>query len=190
MKVVAYNGSPRKDGNTSKMIKVVFEELAKENIEAVEVNVASPQVNGCIGCGACKTVCNHACNVSNDSFNGYYKEAIDADAIILASPVYFADVTGQMKCFIDRFGMVARANDILKNKVGAAIVVARRDGGYHTFSTLNSIFGIGEMLTVGSTYWNYASGRQIGEAMLDAEGVSTMQNLGKNIAKALKQFRK
>lgn len=188
MKVVAYNGSPRVNGNTSKLIQVLFEELNKEGIETVEVNVGKNQVNGCIGCGRCKQSKSHECLGTRDVFNEYYKEAIDADGIVLASPVYFADVTGQMKCFIDRFGSVARANGILKGKVGASIVTARRDGGYHTYSTLNAIFGIGEMINVGSTYWNLGVGRAIGEVLDDEEGLATIRELGKNMAKVLKQI--
>ena len=190
MKVVAYNGSPRKNGNTSKLIQVVFEELNKEGIETVEVNVGFDGVKGCIGCGACKKAQNHTCVSINDKLNEYYKEAIDADGIILASPVYYADVTGQMKCFIDRFATVARANGILKGKVGASIVTARRDGAFHTYSTINAVFGVSEMLMVGANYWNQGVGRQVGDVLSDEEGLETMCVLGKNMAKALKSLNK
>ena len=188
MKVVAYNGSPRVNGNTSKLIQVMFEEFNKAGIETVEVNVGKVGVKGCMGCGACKKNADNKC-VFNDVFNEYYKEAIDADAIILASPVYYADVTGQMKCFIDRFANVGRANGTLKGKLGASLAVARRNGAFHTYSTMNAVFGVSEMIVVGSNYWNQGVGRAIGEVYDDEDGIKTAKLLAQNMTEVLKKLR-
>ena len=89
-----------------------------------------------------------------------YKEMIEADGIILASPVYFADVTGNMKSLMERAGYVSRANDdMFARKLGAAVVAVRRAGAIHTFDTLNHFFFIGQMIVPGSRYWNIGIGR-------------------------------
>ena len=189
MKVVAYNGSPRVNGNTHKLIEIMFEELNKEGIETVEVNVGLDSVKGCVGCGSCKKNQNNKC-VIDDKLNEYYKEVIDADGIILASPVYYADVTGQMKCFIDRFATVGRANGTLRGKVGCSLAVARRNGAFHTYSTLNAVMGVSEMVMPGSNYWNQGVGRAVGEVLDDADGVQTVRLLAKNMAALMKQLKK
>ena len=188
MKVVAYNGSPRTNGNTSKLLQVMFEELNKEGIETVEVNVGKNGCAGCMGCGACKKNANNKC-IIDDVFNEYYKEVIDADGVILASPVYYADVTGQMKCFIDRFANVGRANGTLKGKVGCSVAVARRNGAFHTYSTMNAVFGVSEMVIAGSNYWNQGVGRNIGEVLEDEDGIATARLLAQNMANLIKKLR-
>ena len=112
-----------------------------------------------------------------------------ADGIILGSPTYFADVSASMKALIERCGMVVRANgDMLQRKVGAGVVAVRRGGAYHVFSSLNAFFLIGQMIVVGSSYWNIGIGREPGEVMNDEEGVKTMQTLGQNMAWLLKKL--
>jgi multimeric flavodoxin WrbA len=106
-----------------------------------------------------------------------------ADGILLGSPTYFADLSANVKALIERCGMVSRAGgDLLKRKVGAGVVVARRAGAIHAFSSLNYFFLIGQMIVPGSSYWNVAVGREPGEVIQDEEGVQTMKTLGQNMA--------
>ena len=112
-----------------------------------------------------------------------------ADGIVLGTPVYFANISGQIKCFLDRAWMVARANDnMFKRKVGAAVVAARRAGAVTAFHALNAYFGISEMIIVGSTYWNMGYGREKGECLKDGEALQNMANLGKNMAWLIKSI--
>jgi len=107
---------------------------------------------------------------------------VEADGIILASPTYFADVSAELKALIDRAGFVARANDnMLRRKVGAAIVAVRRAGAIHAFDTINHFFLIGEMIIPGSTYWNVGFGLKKGDAENDEEGLQTAADLGRNM---------
>ena len=93
-----------------------------------------------------------------------------ADAIILASPVYFADVSAQIKALIDRAGMTAIANDdMFRRKLGASVVAARRGGAIHTFHSLNNFFFISQMIVPGSSYWNMGFGKDPGEVEKDEE---------------------
>jgi multimeric flavodoxin WrbA len=189
MNVVAFNGSARKNGNTAILIAAVFKELEKEGIAAEMVQLAGEHPHGCIACYQCFKNKNGRCIVDVDCINTCIEKMLAADAIILASPTYFADVSTEMKALIDRAGMTSRANgDMFKRKLGAAIVAQRRGGAIHAFDTMNHFFTIGQMITVGSSYWNIGFGREKGEAAEDKEGMSVMSDLGKNMAWLLKKL--
>ncbi|MBN2087976.1 flavodoxin family protein [candidate division KSB1 bacterium] len=183
MKVIAFNGSARHDGNTAILIKHVFSELEKANIETELVQLGGKILRGCTACTQCYRLKNHRCSVTTDDLNLHLEKMIAADGIILASPVYFTDVTAEMKALIDRTGYVCRANGgLLRRKVGAAVVAVRRGGQLHTFDTLNHFFFINEMIVPGSSYWNFGLGRAKGDVEQDEEGIQTMRVLGQNMA--------
>lgn len=189
MKVVAFNTSARKDGNTAILIKEVFKELEKEKIETELIQLAGEKIQGCLGCGKCLSQKNKRCAITDDVVNKCIEKMIQADGIIIGSPTYFADCTAGAKALIERAGMVARANDnMFMRKIGAAVVAVRRGGAIHAFDTINHFFTIGEMIIVGSLYWNIGIGRQIGEVEKDEEGLNTMGILGKNMAWVLKKI--
>jgi len=183
MKVVAFNGSARKDGNTAILIRHVFGELAKEDIDTELVQLSGRGIHGCIACMKCFENKDQRCSVKDDMANECIEKMLEADGIILGSPTYFANVSTEMKALIDRAGMVSRANgDMLARKVGAAVVAVRRCGAIHVFNSMNHFFFIGQMVVPGSSYWNMAMGRQKGEVEQDDEGIKTMQDLGRNMA--------
>jgi len=189
MKVVAFNGSPRKDGNTALLINYVFEELNKGGIETEMVQLAGKALRGCTACYECYRKKNRRCVIETDKVNQYIEKMVEADGIILGSPTYFTDVTSEMKALIDRAGFVTRANgSLLKHKVGAAVIAVRRGGQIHTFDTLNHFFLISQMVVPGSIYWNFGIGRNIGDIHEDEEGVKTMRTLGQNMAWLLKKI--
>jgi multimeric flavodoxin WrbA len=189
MKVIAINGSARKDGNTAILIRRVFEELEKEGIETEMIQLAGTTLRGCIACYQCFARKDGHCAVTGDLLNEYIDKMREADGIILASPTYFADVTAEMKALIDRAGMTGRANDFLyQRKVGAAVVAVRRAGAIHAFDSINHFFLISQMIVPGSIYWNIGIGREKGEVEQDTEGIQTMETLGKNMAWLLKKL--
>ena len=189
MKVIAFNGSARKEGNTAILLNLVLDELKVEGIETELYSLAGKPIHGCIACYKCFEKKNERCAVEKDVINECIQKMIEADGILLGSPTYFADVTAGMKALIERCGMVGRANpDLYKRKVGAAVVAVRRAGAIHVFNSLNYFFSINAMIIPGSTYWNLAIGRQPGEVSNDNEGVQTMKNLGKNMAWLLKKL--
>jgi multimeric flavodoxin WrbA len=189
MKALAINGSARKDGNTAMLLKTALSELEQEGIETELVELAGKKLRGCIACFKCLENKDKKCAVDTDYANEVITSMIEADCIILGSPTYFTDVTAEMKGLIDRAGMVARANgSLLRFKVGAGVVAARRAGSIHAFDTLNHFFLINEMIISGSSYWNVAFGRMKGEVEKDEEGMATMKTLGKNIAWLLKKI--
>lgn len=188
MKVIAINGSARKNGNTAILIREVFSELDAEGIGTEMIQLAGKTIRGCIACGKCYKNQDKRCAVSNDFANECIDKMVEADGIILASPTYFADVTAETKALIDRGGYVARANsDMLRRKIGAAVVAVRRAGAIHAFDTINHFFLISQMIVPGSSYWNIGIGRAIGDVKQDEEGLETMRILGRNMAWLLKK---
>ena len=189
MKVLAFNGSARKDGNTAILIKTVFEELNKAGIETELVQLAGKTMHGCIACMKCYELKNKRCSVTNDFVNECIEKMISADAIILGSPVYFSDITPEIKALMDRSGFVAKANGgLFKRKTGAAVVAVRRAGAIHAFDSLNHFFFINEMVVPGSSYWNIGIGREPGAVAKDEEGLLTMRTLGQNMAWLMKKL--
>ena len=183
MKVLAINGSARKNGNTAQMIGYLFQELQAEGIDTEMIQLAGEHPQGCIACYQCFKHKNSRCIVDTDCINGCIEKMMGADALVLASPTYFADITSDLKALIDRVGMTSRANgDLFKRKLGAAIVVQRRGGAIHAFDSINHFFTIGQMIVVGSSYWNLGVGREKGEVADDKEGIATMRDLGQNMA--------
>jgi multimeric flavodoxin WrbA len=191
MKVVAINGSARKNGNTAKLIEAVFSPLQAAGIETEMLQLAGREIPGCTACFKCFENKDKRCVLKDGTVNECIEKMLAADGIILASPTYFADLTAQLKALIDRAGMVSRANDdMFRRKVGAAIVAVRRAGAIQTFDSINHFFLIGQMIVPGSNYWNIGIGRNAGEVENDAEGIKTMTVLAENIAWLLKQLAK
>ena len=190
MKVVAINGSARKDGNTAILIRRVFSVLEAEGIETELIQLAGEQIHGCMACGTCRKIQNKQCKIVNDNVNLYIEKMTAADGIILGSPTYFSMMTSEMKALIDRAGFVGRANgDLYKHKVGVAVVAVRRAGGIPTFDAINHFFLISQMIVPGSSYWNIGFGLAKGDVEKDAEGMQTMDDLGRNMAWLLKKLK-
>jgi multimeric flavodoxin WrbA len=189
MKVIGFNGSARKDGNTAILINHVFGELEKEGIQTELVQMSGSRIRGCIACMKCWENKNERCAVEKDVLNDYFEKMKGADGIILGSPTYFADLSTEMKALIDRAGMVAMANGgMFRRKVGAAVVAVRRAGAIHAFDSMNHFFLISQMIVPGSSYWNIGIGREKGEVEKDEEGINTMKVLGSNMAWLLKRL--
>ena len=187
MKVVAFSGSARKDGNTAILVRHALDELEAAGVECEFLQLAGEKAHGCLACGKCAETRDGNCAGIHDYISQEcIPRALEADGIIIASPVYFADVTSETKALIDRLGYAPRqGGNRLARKVGAAIIAVRRAGAIHAFDTINHLFLISEMLVVGSSYWNVGYGRAIGDVGQDTEGVETMQTLGRDMAWAL-----
>jgi len=189
MKVVAFNGSPRKEGNTFQSLQIVMAELQKEGIETELIQVGGKALHGCTACYGCYKNKDRECVIKKDDLNSYVAKMIEADGIIIGSPVYFSNVTSEVKAFMDRAGLVARANDyLLDKKVGAAVLAVRRAGATFAFSAINFFFFIQQMIVPGSIYWNLAIGREPGEVQHDEEGILTFKTLGQNMSWLLKKI--
>ena len=183
MKVIAFNGSPRPDGNTSILLNHVLEPIKARGIQTEMFQLGGSDIHGCRACYTCSQTKNARCTHDDDVANECLARMFEADGIILGSPTYFADLTPEMKALIDRAGFVSGANGgLLKHKVGAAVVAARRAGEIHAFDSINHFFLISQMIVPGSSYWNVGIGRDKGDVEKDEEGLRTMTVLGENMA--------
>ena len=188
IKVVAFNGSARKGGNTAILLGYVLKELEKEGIETELIEMSGVTIHGCLACRKCSTKKDRRCSQTGDMGNAYIEKMEQADGILLGSPPYVTDVSPEIKALIDRASLVSKANgSIFRRKVGAAVVAVRRAGAIHAFDTLNHFFLINEMIVPGSSYWNIGVGREIGDVERDEEGIQTMKILGQNMAWLLKK---
>ena len=187
MKVVALNGSPRKEGNTYQALKIVCDELEKKGIETQIIQIASKEIRGCTACNACFKNRDEKCILTGDDTNDIIQLMKAADGILLGAPVYYSDIGGTMKSFLDRAFYVSSANNSLfRHKVGAGLVALRRSGGSASLDQLNHYLTYSEMVIASSNYWNIIHGTMPGEALRDEEGIQTMRILGKNMAWILK----
>ncbi|HJF98490.1 MAG TPA: flavodoxin family protein [Bacteroides clarus] len=181
MKVIGINGSSHKEGNTAIIINMVFEELNKAGIETELIQLVDIDIQPCRACFACKGRGN--CVFKGDGFCDVFNRIVEADGIILGSPVYSADVSSKMKAFLDRGGVVVATNSgLLKHKIGASVAAVRRAGGMTAIDTMNHFMLNKEMIVVGSTYWNMVYGKNVGDVFNDEEGIANMRNLGQNMA--------
>ncbi len=182
-KVVAFNGSARKGGNTAILLKYVLKELENEGIETELVEMSGAKIHGCVSCRECSRRKDHRCGQTGDMGNAYIEKMEQADGVLLGSPTYVADVSPEIKALMDRACLVSKANGgMFRHKVGAAVIAVRRAGAMHAFDTLNHFFLISEVIVPGSSYWNIGYGLQPGDVEQDEEGILTMKTLGKNMA--------
>ncbi len=183
MKVVAFNGSPREQGNTYHAIRIVADELEKKGVVTEIIHVGNKTIKGCIACGYCSKHKNETCVTKDDEVNGWIQRVKNADGILLGSPVHFSGIGGTMKSFLDRVFFISSVNGgLFRHKVGASVVAVRRSGGISVFNQLNHFINYAEMILPTSNYWNIIHGLKPGEALQDEEGIQIMRVLGKNMA--------
>lgn len=189
MKVLAINSSARKDGNTAILIAHVFQELNKADIETELVQLAGQIIEPCKACWACQGKKN--CVHKKDTFRNIFEKMVQADGILLGSPVYTANVSANMQAFLERAAVVCDLNPgLLTHKTGAAVTAARRGGALQAIDSMNHFFLNQEMYVVGSVYWNMAYGQMPGDVLKDQEGLDNVGNLGRNMAYLMKTLQK
>ena len=190
MKVVAFNGSPRKDGNTAALLREVLKPIAEAGIGTELVQVGGVLLHGCKACGGCAAAQDMTCVQTGDPMNDWIAKMVEADGILFGSPSYFSGLTPELKALIDRAGFVTVMNGrALARKVGAAVCVHRRAGGVNVLDQINHMMLMSRMIVPGSTYWNLGVGRLPGEVMNDAEALANMKDLGETIAWLIKRTR-
>ncbi|GMO50476.1 MAG: flavodoxin family protein [Termitinemataceae bacterium] len=183
MKVIAFNGSPNKNGTCNRGIKELSSQLVKEGVECEIIQVGSSSIAGCKSCGACRKDGSGHCIIKDDMVNECIDKAKKADGIIIASPVYYGSIAGTFKCFLDRFFF---AGGKLSRKAGAAIATVRRTGGINTFHQLNNYLNLGGLIITPTVYWNVLHGNNASDAEKDGEGLYTLRTVGRNMAWLLK----
>ncbi len=190
MKVVAFNGSARADGNTAILLRTVLGEIAAAGIDTELVQLAGKRFVGCTACLKCAETKDDRCSgVKDDGLNACIELMLEAQGILIGSPTYYANCTATTQALMERAGYATRkSGNPLARKLGAAVVAMRRAGAIHAFDSINHWFQINEMLVVGSSYWNIGIGREPGDVENDAEGLETMRALGRHMAWALERL--
>lgn len=185
MKVILVNGSPHERGSTARALEEAEAVLKKRGLDTEWFWIGTDPVAGCIACKSCQTT--GRC-IRKDLVNDFLEKADGADGFIFASPVYFAGITGPLKCFMDR---VFYCGDF-SGKPAAAVVSLRRGGGSTAFDQLNKYFQIRNMPVVSSRYWNqvYGNGNRPDEAEKDLEGLQTIRTMAENMVWLLKSVKK
>lgn len=182
MKIVAINGSPRKNGNLTQLLEVVRKEVESAGVE-FQVLQPGAGVHPCMACYHCLNTGSLRCVMEDDGVNDIIAACCEADGILLASPVYHAGIAGSMKCVLDRMMLAAGCGvNQLHHKVGGALCTLRRSGGSETYHQLLAAMDCMEMVLVTSDYWGAAHGADPGEVLQDTEGVDVAAQLGRNMA--------
>ena len=182
MKIVAINGSPRKGGNITQCLEVVRKEVEAAGVE-FEVFQPGAKVHPCMACYHCLDNGTLRCVQTDDMVNDIIAACIEADGILLASPVYHGGIAGGMKCVLDRLMLAAGCGDNqLHHKVGGALCTLRRSGGMETYQQLLGTMDAMEMVLVTSDYWGAVHGANPGEVLEDAEGMEVAARLGRDMA--------
>ncbi len=189
MKTLLINGSPRPNGNTRLIVERCANKLEEQGIETEIVQLGSGDTHGCTGCMMCLKNKDKEC-VIKDDVNECIKKMVEADAIIIGSPTYFANVSSEVKALIDRAGMVGRVNGfIYDKKIGAPLVAVCNGGALPVGDAINRLFQINKMIIPCSTYWNFAVGLKPGEAANDSRGMANVDDLADSVAWLLKKIK-
>lgn len=184
MKVIAINGSPRKDGNTNQALKIMAHELEQQGIEVEIIHIGHLNIHGCIHCGYCWTSEGNHCVFKDDIVNETAKKMREADGFILGSPTYYAGIAGTMKAFLDRAFFTS--SGYFKYKAATSISVVRRAGGVDVVHQLNNYLNLAQTVIPPSQYWTVAYGMDKGEIIQDEEGIQTIRKNARSMAWLLK----
>ena len=183
MKVLIINGSPRVDGNTTLAVEELVKTFKVEGVETEVIQVGGKDIRGCIACLSCAKT--GKC-VFNDIVNEVSQKLKEADGMIVASPVYYAQANSTLVSLLTRTFYSSKFDKSMK--VGASVAVARRGGCSSTFDELNKFFTISGMPVVSSQYWNSVHGKDKGQAEEDQEGLQTMRVLARNMTFLMKSI--
>lgn len=183
MNAVLISGSPRKDGNTMRMLQQCASELEARGISTEVLSLAGKNMKGCQACGWCKEHPQEKrCAIQDDDFSDVFQKMTAATILVVGSPVYFGSATPALMALLDRAGYVGRSSSLFSRKLGGAVTVARRAGQNFTMAQLMYWFLINDMIVPGSTYWNVGFGAAKGEVEQDAEAAKTIKRFAENLA--------
>ena len=179
VKVLLFNGSPRKNGCTYTALKEIADKLEELGIESEILQIGSTPHRGCIGCGGCANG-NGCVFGKEDGLNEILEKSLQADGFVFGTPVYYASPNGTMLAFMDRLFYAAGGR--FAHKPGAVIASARRAGTTASLDAMQKYLTISQMPVVSSTYWNMVHGSSPEDVRQDEEGLQTMRNLAQNMA--------
>ncbi len=200
MKVIGICGSPRKESNTRFFLNIALEKVAETGIDTELIKLRDKNIGYCTGCYNCSN--GDGCSIKDD-YQEVYEKILEADGVLLGSPVYHGSMTANLKALLDRVGFSSRwkANDMKKDyswngtlfsgKVGAPVVVARRAGFTSAFQQLLLWLTVKDFVVAVSHYWNVGVAGKGGavDAAEDAEGINIIEHLGENVAMLVQKLK-
>lgn len=202
MKVVAISGSPRNPGNTVTYLNAVLEGIKEQEIETSLISLAGKNISGCTGCYGCVEA--KECVVKDD-FQEVFQAMVEADAILLGTPVYHGSMTAELKAVLDRAGFSGRwatnpmkekeesytwGGCVFSGKIVAPLAVARRTGQVFALAELLVWANVNDCIIPGNTYWNMGVAGKGGakDAHEDKEALSIMDGLAQRILHLLEKL--
>ena len=184
MKVLLVNGSPNREGCTYTALCEVASALEKNGVETEIFHIGTMPVYGCTACGYCKK--EKRCVQNGDVCNQLRDKIIEADGLVIGSPVYYSGPNGALCALLDR--VFYSSSRQFKHKPAACVVNCRRGGASAAFDRLNKYFTISQMPVISSQYWNATHGFKPDDVRRDLEGLQVMRVLGNNMAWMLKNI--
>jgi len=193
IKVLGISGSPRKNGNTEILINKALEVCKENGADTSFISLAKKEINYCDGCYSC--IRNSKC-VHNDDAREILDEMVNADAIIIGSPTYFASMSGKLKSLLDRTFPLRVNGYKLSGKVGGVIAVggSRNGGQEFVCREIQNWMLLHEMIVVADKktahFGGIAVGRRPGDVVDDETGIKTVENLALQVMETIKKIGK
>lgn len=205
VKVIGIVGSPREHSNSEYFVDVALKELQEHGLETELISLRGKRIHPCTGCYGCVTA--KECTLEKDDFDEVFNKMLEADGIIVGSPVYNSSTPADLKALLDRAGFLSRwiSNEMkdksenydwkgtaFSRKVAAPITVARRAGQNFAFAELLLWFTVNDFIVIGSHYWNVGVAGKGGavDAENDLEGIGIITHMAGNMAHVIKQLNK
>ena len=183
MKILAIVGSPRLKGNTNYLVDLTLEEAARLGADTEKIVLSKYKVNPCHGHDDCASF--KSCTQKDDA--GWILDKFrEADGVILATPVYYYNVSAQMKIFIDRNYFFYKHDQKYEARAAGIIVVAEQEGIEDTMHTLRQFTGeLGVREDRIFTVSGYAN--KLGDAGKNLHLMEEARKLGRQMAESLKE---
>lgn len=202
--IVGISGSPRKKGNTGLMVQKALEGARRvKGVHTELLDLSTMDIQNCLGCEACRRK-GSLCVTIKDDMEKIYPKLISCSALIIGSPVYFGDVTGLVKAFMDRTTCLGGTPSkelqySMKWKVGGAIAVGgtRHGGQEFTLKTIHNFFLIHGMVVVsgipslgywGAAGWALGKGDVLEDRVREISTTEICEDLGWRVAIAATYF--
>ncbi len=184
MLALAINASPRRLGETERLLNLVLDTLKECDWQTTMVQIGGEHLSKCRMCRQCALTRDNRCSITHDRFNSIYSQMLECDAMILGSPTLFSDVTVEMKALLERTNAMSQSNERpLMAKIGAAVVPLRPGRSIHTyaFDTINHMFHMSSMIIPGSLYRDKGAWYEKSEGHISREVQRDMRQLGEAI---------
>lgn len=187
MKVLLVNGSSHKNGGTVHSLGLVEKAINESGVDTGWFQLGNKPVRGCIDCRACEKT--SRCAFKDDVCNDLIEAMLEADGVVIGTPVYFAAPNGALMAVLDRVFYAASTHGRnFTGKPAAAVASFYRSGGNSAVDRLNKYFAFSGMPIVTSNYWNLMFAPQ-SFVPNDEMGQGTMELLGKNMAEMVKRLK-